>query len=254
MNASQWSHARKPFRLCSGRFDRRGRAAYTRSRNMRLSSVFLNAFTGKGWLDTMNRPRNRQPRPPGQTQRPGGRTGRRAPGTPQQAAGTVPTSKQVVAGASVFIVLKEDQPTGRETRGIVQDVLTSGDHPRGIKVRLRGGQVGRVQRLDDGSSQPSNGTAMGSSTPSNSKFNSRYTDIRNDADFDNYLQGPPPRSLADFMPSLEPSATTEPLDDAGGVPLDEGPLDEGTAVCPICEIFTGNEAAVTHHLERDHFS
>ncbi|KAL7813900.1 hypothetical protein V8C44DRAFT_326605 [Trichoderma aethiopicum] len=198
----------------------------------------------------MNRPRNRQPRPPGQTQRPGGRSShRRAPGTPQQAAGTVPTSKQVVAGASVFIVLKEDQPTGRETRGIVQDVLTSGDHPRGIKVRLRGGQVGRVQRLDDGSSQPSNGTAMASSAPSNSKFNSRYTDIRNDADFDNYLQGPPPRSLADFMPSLEPPSTADSLDDTGGAPLDED-----TAVCPICETYTGDEAAVTHHLEREHFS
>ncbi|KAL7818622.1 hypothetical protein V8C26DRAFT_396909 [Trichoderma gracile] len=203
----------------------------------------------------MNRPRNRQPRPSGQTQRPGGRSshqGRRAPRTPQQAAGTVPTSRQVVAGAAVFIVLKEDQPTGRETQGIVQDVLTSGDHPRGSKVRLRGGQVGRVQRLDDGSSQPSNGTALasGASSNANSKFNSRYTDIRNDADFDNYLQGPPPRSLADFMPSLEPPVTTDDLDDVGGAPL----LDEGTAVCPICERFTGDEAAVTHHLEREHFS
>ncbi|TFB00791.1 hypothetical protein CCMA1212_007422 [Trichoderma ghanense] len=201
----------------------------------------------------MNRPRNRQPRPSGQTQRPGGgrssNLGRRAPGTPQQAAGTVPTSKQVVAGAAVFIVLKEDQPTGRETQGVVQDVLTSGDHPRGIKVRLRGGQVGRVQRLDDGSSQPSTGTALASSSTFTSKFNSRYTDIRNDADFDNYLQGPPPRSLADFMPSLGPPATTDSLDDAGGVLLDEG-----TAVCPICETFTGDEAAVTHHLEREHFN
>ncbi|KAL6872050.1 hypothetical protein J3F83DRAFT_713906 [Trichoderma novae-zelandiae] len=181
--------------------------------------------------------------------------GRRA-GTPQQAAGTVPTSKQVVAGAAVFVVLKEDQPTGRETQGVVQDVLTSGDHPRGIKVRLRSGQVGRVQRLDDGSPQPSNGAGLassasnsGASSASNSRFSSRYTDIRNDADFDNYLQGPPPRSLADYMPSWEPPATTASADDAGGVAIDEG-----TAVCPICETFTGDEAAVTHHLEREHLS
>ncbi|KAK1237107.1 hypothetical protein MKX07_005986 [Trichoderma sp. CBMAI-0711] len=197
----------------------------------------------------MNRPRNRQPRPPGQTQRPGGRSshlGRRAPGTPQQAAGTVPTSRQVVAGAAVFIVLKEDQPTGRETQGIVQDVLTSGDHPRGIKVRLRSGQVGRVQRLDDGSSQPSNRTALasGASFNANSKLNSRYTDIRNDADFDNYLQGPPPRSLADFMPSLEPPTTIDDPDDAGGAPLDEG-----TAVCPIFDLPITISSHSSHSLK-----
>src|SRR5208337_4786915 len=52
----------------------------------------------------------------------------------------------VARGADVSVVLKEDQPTGRQTRGIVQDLLTKSPfHPRGIKVRLRGGKVGRVQ-------------------------------------------------------------------------------------------------------------
>jgi uncharacterized repeat protein (TIGR03833 family) len=52
----------------------------------------------------------------------------------------------VARGAEVSVVLKEDQPTGKQTRGIVQDLLTrSGFHPRGIKVRLQGGKVGRVQ-------------------------------------------------------------------------------------------------------------
>ncbi|KAL7934595.1 hypothetical protein V8C35DRAFT_301368 [Trichoderma chlorosporum] len=200
----------------------------------------------------MNRPRNRQPRP-GQSQSRGrgggGRSsnfGRRAPGTPQLAAGTVPTSRQVVPGAAVFIILKEDQPTGRETPGIVQDVLTSGDHPRGIKVRLRGGLVGRVQRLDAGSSEPSNGTGLASNT-SSSRFSNRYTDIRNDDDFENYLQGPPPRNLADFMPELDLPAASESSDEAGGVRIDEG-----TVICPICEAFEGDEAAVTHHLDREH--
>lgn len=45
------------------------------------------------------------------------------------------------------IVLKQDQGTGREVSGFVGDVLTSGDHPRGIKVRLADGRVGRVQRI-----------------------------------------------------------------------------------------------------------
>ena len=51
-------------------------------------------------------------------------------------------------GREVFIVLKQDQKTGKLTRGIVQDILTnSAFHPRGIKVRLTDGQVGRVQQI-----------------------------------------------------------------------------------------------------------
>ena len=52
----------------------------------------------------------------------------------------------VARGADVSVVLKEDQPTGKQTRGIVQDLLTkSSFHAHGIKVRLQGGKVGRVQ-------------------------------------------------------------------------------------------------------------
>lgn len=51
-------------------------------------------------------------------------------------------------GVTVDIVLKEDQPTGRLTRGVVKDLLTSKRfHPRGIKVRLTDGQIGRVQDI-----------------------------------------------------------------------------------------------------------
>ena len=51
-------------------------------------------------------------------------------------------------GDTVDIVLKMDQRTGKLTRGIVKDILTnSPNHPRGIKVRLRTGQVGRVQAI-----------------------------------------------------------------------------------------------------------
>ena len=49
-------------------------------------------------------------------------------------------------GLVVVIVKKEDQKTGKMTQGIVQDILTSASvHPRGIKVRLDSGEVGRVQ-------------------------------------------------------------------------------------------------------------
>ncbi|MCR8641256.1 YwbE family protein [Paenibacillus sp. N1-5-1-14] len=51
-------------------------------------------------------------------------------------------------GIEVDIVLKQDQRTGRLTRGIVKDILTnSPNHPHGIKVRLTDGQVGRVKEV-----------------------------------------------------------------------------------------------------------
>lgn len=51
-------------------------------------------------------------------------------------------------GVSVDIVLKQDQRTGRLTRGVVRDILTrSPNHPHGIKVRLVDGQVGRVKKI-----------------------------------------------------------------------------------------------------------
>jgi uncharacterized repeat protein (TIGR03833 family) len=54
----------------------------------------------------------------------------------------------ITPGTEVDIVLKADQRTGKLTSGIVKDILTkSPTHPHGIKVRLRGGQVGRVKRI-----------------------------------------------------------------------------------------------------------
>ncbi|PQP80152.1 hypothetical protein C0Q44_28635 [Paenibacillus sp. PCH8] len=56
-------------------------------------------------------------------------------------------------GLEVDIVLKQDQSTGKLTRGIVKDLLTkSPTHPHGIKVRLTSGQVGRVKQVITGSS------------------------------------------------------------------------------------------------------
>ena len=58
--------------------------------------------------------------------------------------------KDVMPGRTVDIVLKQDQGTGRLTRGVVKDVLTkSSFHPHGIKVRLESGEVGRVKEVID---------------------------------------------------------------------------------------------------------
>lgn len=51
-------------------------------------------------------------------------------------------------GLHVLIVQKQDQATGKLTQGVVRDILTkSPTHPRGIKVRLASGQVGRVRQI-----------------------------------------------------------------------------------------------------------
>jgi uncharacterized repeat protein (TIGR03833 family) len=55
---------------------------------------------------------------------------------------------EIKPGVEVEIVLKQDQQSGKLTRGIVKDILTnSPHHPHGIKVRLENGQVGRVQQI-----------------------------------------------------------------------------------------------------------
>lgn len=51
----------------------------------------------------------------------------------------------VKPGIEVNVILKQDQRSGKKTRGVVKDLLTnSATHPHGIKVRLEDGQVGRV--------------------------------------------------------------------------------------------------------------
>jgi uncharacterized repeat protein (TIGR03833 family) len=56
--------------------------------------------------------------------------------------------KDIRPGLVVEVVQKQDQRTGKRTRGVVRDILTrSPHHPRGIKVRLESGVVGRVQAI-----------------------------------------------------------------------------------------------------------
>jgi uncharacterized repeat protein (TIGR03833 family) len=58
------------------------------------------------------------------------------------------TRTNLKPGMTVLIVLKQDQRTGKLTKGIVKDILTkSTHHPHGIKVRLQDGQVGRVKEI-----------------------------------------------------------------------------------------------------------
>lgn len=58
--------------------------------------------------------------------------------------------ENIKPGVMVKVVQKSDQRTGRLTEGVVKDVLTKSlVHPRGIKVRLESGIIGRVHELVD---------------------------------------------------------------------------------------------------------
>lgn len=51
-------------------------------------------------------------------------------------------------GSKVLVVQKQDQRSGKLTEGVVIRILTNSmNHPRGIKVMLEGGIVGRVQKI-----------------------------------------------------------------------------------------------------------
>ncbi len=57
--------------------------------------------------------------------------------------------ENIKVGISVGIVLKQDQRSGKITRGIVKRILTNASfHPHGIKVELEDGRVGRVKEIN----------------------------------------------------------------------------------------------------------
>lgn len=61
-------------------------------------------------------------------------------------SGTKRSNVQV--GATVRVVQKQDQRTGKLTEGIVKRLLTkSPEHHHGIKVMLENGIVGRVKEI-----------------------------------------------------------------------------------------------------------
>lgn len=173
------------------------------------------------------------------------------------ASGGVPSSSQVNPGGFVSIVLKIDQGTGREVQGVVQDVLTNGNHPRGIKVRLADGRVGRVQQM------VSEGEAMagqeglsglgenGETLDGGRRRESGRNGGISRGDRRGAEQTEQPRagfSLEDFLPvghSLRNDSSASATQDLDAIRPSEA--EEGSLVCPLCE-FKGDEAAVSHHV------
>lgn len=68
---------------------------------------------------------------------------------------TVTRRSDIRIGARVQLVEKHNQRTGELSEGIVARILTPGaNHPRGIKVLLTDGRVGRVQKILDAGPPP----------------------------------------------------------------------------------------------------
>ena len=56
--------------------------------------------------------------------------------------------QNIKKGTRVKVVQKHHQVTGELTEGVVEKILTKSQlHPRGIKVMLQDGIVGRVQEI-----------------------------------------------------------------------------------------------------------
>jgi uncharacterized repeat protein (TIGR03833 family) len=197
----------------------------------------------------------------------GGQSGRRGGSF---ATGDVPSAHQVLPGAGVSIVLKIDQPTGNEVQGIVGEVLGRGNHPRGIKVRLQDGRVGRVQRMVDqaiardaseglsnlGRDGEPNAVASTSDVNPPAVTSSRhFSDVRNDPyDYTSASTSREPMNLADYIKpsknrrkkpaSKENESVGEPIEsNTAATPAPAVAI----VTCPICGLFEGDEEAVAFH-------
>ncbi|KAK3290821.1 uncharacterized protein B0H64DRAFT_420638 [Chaetomium fimeti] len=177
---------------------------------------------------------------------------------------TVPTTNQVTPGTVVDIVLKADQPTGRTVQGVVSQLLTKGNHPRGIKVRLTDGRVGRVQRMAGGAAstglhpiQPDgNMEAAAETGPAGvaprGQGRRDFTDVRLDQapqstqplGLDAYIKPAKKRGKGKGARNTATEAAT------GNNSLEEAAAQE--SICPVCGDFRGDEAAVAHHVQ-SHF-
>ncbi|KAF2676098.1 hypothetical protein K458DRAFT_424958 [Lentithecium fluviatile CBS 122367] len=180
---------------------------------------------------------------------------------------SVPAYASIAPGTAVSIVLKQDQPTGHQVQGIVADILTRGDHPRGVKVRLRDGRVGRVQRAVSEAEGTKGENLVGGPEANlgrdrDAAAGSRggrgtyrhEKDIREDDEY-LYDESRVRDSRTDgLFAALEAADAREResrgLGDVAGGALE---VEKEVAVCPVCGEFEGDERAVSHHVET-HFT
>lgn len=183
---------------------------------------------------------------------------------------TVPSHSSIHPSTPVSIILKADQPTGHRVHGIVSDILTRGDHPRGVKVRLRDGRVGRVQALcslatgeegervaggpgaglgrDGEGGSVGRGGAGGSARMVGGRIE---RDIRENDEYFYDEERRKEEVSGGWLAALEEADRRH----AGGNTNSGGNVGGAVEVarCPVCGDFQGDERAVAFHVE-GHFT
>lgn len=165
----------------------------------------------------------------------------------------VPPAAYVHASVHVSITLKQDQGTGREVQGTVAESLTRGDHPRGVKVRLVDGRVGRVQRIvpDEADvastiSTAGNDSVITATQALNINRGQTESTTASLADYVVVRKGKNKQTLPLGSMEARGASTANTLSNQ----TTEGAM---TSRCPVCADFEGDEAAVAWHVGR-HFS
>ncbi|KAL8846120.1 MAG: hypothetical protein Q9221_008766 [Calogaya cf. arnoldii] len=120
----------------------------------------------------------------------------------------VPRQRDLQRGTPVNIILKADQRSGKLTSGQIQDILTRGDHPHGIKVRLSDGQIGRVQSLRTNSTSAAHQSMSSEPAPSTA-FGHRSTGNNDEASHTyQAATGFPAQTGTNLMDYVKPSKTS----------------------------------------------
>ncbi|KAL6229913.1 hypothetical protein BDW75DRAFT_224003 [Aspergillus navahoensis] len=180
----------------------------------------------------------------------------------------IPTTKDVIPGALVNIVLKADQPTGRTVSGTVATLLTRGNHPSGIKVRLADGRVGRVQSMAAAAGAEPSQSATPPVVPTTlnaTTSRSRYVaemeyerPAQEAIGLDAYIAKPKHGQRgrergrgkgANRGSSQQQSNSVIEEEQVAQVAYGSA---EEVVTCPVCGNFEGDEAAVAHHVS-SHF-
>ncbi|KAF2476860.1 uncharacterized protein BDR25DRAFT_41729 [Lindgomyces ingoldianus] len=191
---------------------------------------------------------------------------------------SIPSFAFLTPGTPVSMILKPDQPTGYQVRGIVADILTRGDHPRGVKVRLRDGRVGRVQGVvseaegligeslvggeNAGLGRDGESVAVGERAERGERGGRgrravfrHVSDVRDDNGYLWDEEAAGKRNLGTYftgLEELEALGNTASPTNQQHVPTRQLELQTETVKCPVCGEFEGDETAVQHHVE-SHF-
>jgi uncharacterized repeat protein (TIGR03833 family) len=173
----------------------------------------------------------------------------------------VPTTTEVLPGAFVNIVLKADQPTGRTVQGAVAQLLTRGNHPRGIKVRLTDGRVGRVQSMAGGPAPTGSEAQAGADSYREIAADARPPDVvyggrRQYRDARTDQEQPTSTQTIGLDAYIKPAKKRGKGKSAGnataGTAMSDG-ADQASAEpeqsCPVCGDFRGDAAALMHHVQ-----